>query len=348
MARILYGISGDGFGHATRSQEVIRHLQSSGHQVIIVSYDKGYQMLSKNFAVHKITGLRLKYEHNEVKYLATVAQNLINSPTNLKSLNRVLTLAKKFKPDLVITDFEPTVTLVANWLNLPLISLDNMHVLTKSQLDIPVKRRADYLAAKLVIRLMVVNASRYIALSFFPAESNSDKAIIVPPIIRQEIIDLKPSYHDHILVYLTAANVSLLPLLQATKMSYVIYGLDKSAIEGNLNFKNFGSRDYLTDLASARAIIATAGFSLVSEALYLAKPYLALTIKSQFEQFINGYYLQKLGYGLMTESLDAPTLQKFLKNIPKFAKKLQTYKSVGNQPAFEALDQAIEELLWSF
>jgi uncharacterized protein (TIGR00661 family) len=346
MARILYGISGDGFGHAARSQEVIRHLEQAGHKLLLVSYDRGYQMLSKSFTVHKITGLRLKYERNEVKYLATVAQNLINSPANLKSLNRVLALTKKFRPQLVITDFEPTVTLAANWLNLPLISLDNMHILTKAKLDIPAKHRANYLTAKLVIRLMVVNASRYIVLSFFPAKANSSKAIIAPPIIRQEILGLKPSYGEHILVYLTAGNsADILPILRASLGSYIIYGLNKTGTDGNLTFKNFGARDYLKDLANSRAIIATAGFSLVSEALYLAKPYLALTIKSQFEQFINGYYLQKLGYGMMTEVLDHNTLKKFLKALPRFTKKLAGYHSVGNQSAFKSLDQTIEELL---
>ena len=47
MARILYGIAGEGAGHASRSKEVIRYLQKKGHELRIVSYDKGYDILSK-------------------------------------------------------------------------------------------------------------------------------------------------------------------------------------------------------------------------------------------------------------------------------------------------------------
>jgi uncharacterized protein (TIGR00661 family) len=345
MARILYGISGDGFGHAARSQEVIRHLQSEGHQLLLVSYDKGYQMLSKSFSVRKISGLSLQYESNEVKYLGTITKNILNSRANLQSLDKVLSLTKKFKPDLVITDFEPTVTLTANWLGLPLISLDNMHVITKTRLEVPEKWRTSYLTTKLIIRLMVINASRYLILSFFPAPLTSDKAQLVPPLVRQEILQLKASLGQHILVYLTAANQSILPVLQASGANYIIYGLGKRPASGNLCFKDLGAKDYLKDLASAQAIIATAGFSLISEALYLGKPYLALPIKSQFEQLINAHYLQKLGYGLLAEKFDAPTLAKFLKNLDKFRRKLSGYKPTGNAPALAAVDQAIKELL---
>jgi UDP:flavonoid glycosyltransferase YjiC (YdhE family) len=39
---------------------------------------------------------------------------------------------------------------------------------------------------------------------------------------------------------------------------------------------------YLEELKACKAIIATAGFTLMSEALYLKKPYLALPLKGQF------------------------------------------------------------------
>src|SRR6185369_12152091 len=41
---------------------------------------------------------------------------------------------------------------------------------------------------------------------------------------------------------------------------------------------------FLRDLSGAKAVIANAGFSLISEGLYLDKPYLAIPVKNQFEQ----------------------------------------------------------------
>jgi uncharacterized protein (TIGR00661 family) len=44
-------------------------------------------------------------------------------------------------------------------------------------------------------------------------------------------------------------------------------------------------------------VIANSGFSLICEALYLGKPYLAIPVRHQFEQVLNAYYVDKMGYG---------------------------------------------------
>ncbi len=51
MAKILYGVAGQGSGHSIRSHEVISYLKSRGHDVKIVSHDTGYKNLSKDFEV---------------------------------------------------------------------------------------------------------------------------------------------------------------------------------------------------------------------------------------------------------------------------------------------------------
>ncbi len=345
MARILYGISGDGFGHSTRSKEAILHLQQSGHELCLVSYDKGYEMLSKVFPVEKISGLRLSYANNEVKFLSTVGNNLMKSKANVQSLEKVSKLAKKFKPDLVITDFEPTVNMVANWMDIPLISMDNQHVVTKAKIDVPERWLTDYLIAKLIIRVMVFGASKYIVLSFFDVEPNSSKAIIVPPIVRQEILNLNPTRGEHILVYLTAEDEKIIPALKDSREKYIVYGFDRTGREDNVIFKPYGDKDYLSDLETAKGIIATAGFSLMSEAFYLGKPFLAMPIKSTFEQMLNAHYLQKMDCGMMTEKFVYDDLTKFLSKLDVYSDKMLANRSTGNARAMSALDQAIKEIL---
>ena len=68
-------------------------------------------------------------------------------------------------------------------------------------------------------------------------------------------------------------------------------------------FKKPSMDGFLHDLAGCKAIIANAGFSLVSEALYLGKPYLAVPVQHQFEQIFNAYFLDKEGYGAFWEEL---------------------------------------------
>ena len=51
MARIVYGVSGEGSGHSSRAREMLTHLVSAGHQVKVVSYDRGYRNLKDDFDV---------------------------------------------------------------------------------------------------------------------------------------------------------------------------------------------------------------------------------------------------------------------------------------------------------
>ena len=68
MANILYGVNGEGSGHSTRAREVIFHLIRRGHNVHVVSFDRGFKNLSSDFEVTEVYGLRLAYVNNRVRY----------------------------------------------------------------------------------------------------------------------------------------------------------------------------------------------------------------------------------------------------------------------------------------
>jgi hypothetical protein len=76
MARILYGVSGEGSGHSSRALEMGRHLLNQGHEVKLVSYDRGFRSLSPHFDTLHIEGLHIVSENNRVRPLKTVWINL--------------------------------------------------------------------------------------------------------------------------------------------------------------------------------------------------------------------------------------------------------------------------------
>ncbi|MCX6779422.1 MAG: teichoic acid biosynthesis protein, partial [Candidatus Magasanikbacteria bacterium] len=127
MARIIYGVAGQGIGHASRSKIIIEHLLNQGHQVKVVSHDKGYENLSPFFEVSKITGLHITYKENQAKYLETLFSNIKKLPKLQKTFKQVSNLVANFKPQLIISDFEPITGLIANLNGIPLISIDNLH-----------------------------------------------------------------------------------------------------------------------------------------------------------------------------------------------------------------------------
>ena len=50
-------------------------------------------------------------------------------------------------------------------------------------------------------------------------------------------------------------------------------------------------------------MVGSAGQTLISEALYYGKPLIVFPIKQAFEQFLNAFYVEKLGYGRNSGSM---------------------------------------------
>ena len=76
MANIVYGVSGEGSGHSSRSREMITHLEQLGHVVKVVSYDRGYRNLRDDFDVFETEGLHISSSDNKVSKVKTFTENL--------------------------------------------------------------------------------------------------------------------------------------------------------------------------------------------------------------------------------------------------------------------------------
>ena len=42
--KIIYGISGEGFGHSSRAKEIIKFLEKNRHKVLIITYGRGIEI----------------------------------------------------------------------------------------------------------------------------------------------------------------------------------------------------------------------------------------------------------------------------------------------------------------
>jgi uncharacterized protein (TIGR00661 family) len=343
MANILYGVNGEGAGHSTRAKEVLTHLVSQGHNVHVASFDRGLQNLKEGFNVTEIYGFRFAYVNNRVRYKRTIAKNLLTVPHAAKSFSQLNELVEEEKINLVITDFEPLTCHIGHKLRLPVISIDNQHCLTNAEVSYPKQYRRDAAAAKLVTKLMTPRASAYLVISFFNAPIRKRNTFLFPPLLRQQILDARPSEGDHVLVYVTSPAPALAKLLGSVRCRFVAYGFGREGSDGNITFKKPSLDGFFSDLVSARAIIANSGFSLVTEALHLGKPYLAVPVSHQFEQIFNAYWLEKSGYGAYWEELNKERVESFLFNLPHYRVSLANYPRQGNQALLRKLDGLIRD-----
>src|SRR5262249_42304739 len=174
----------------------------------------------------------------------------------------------------------------------------------------------------------------------FAARAGGGGPSVSPPILRPEILAARASAGEHLLVYQTAeGNEGLASLLARAGVECRVYGLrrgiQEEQVEGNVRYRPFSEAGFVADLASARAAVAGGGFTLMGEAVSLGKPMLAIPVEHQFEQVLNGRWLERLGYGQMVERLSEPAqLATFLAVVPSCTERLSSYRQEGNRAIF--------------
>jgi uncharacterized protein (TIGR00661 family) len=345
MARIVYGVAGEGSGHSSRALEMASHLRDQGHDLWLVSYDRGYRNLKEDFRVFETEGLCIASEDNKVSVVKTFTENLKRLPEGHRRLQELRSdLFKQFQPDCVITDFEPMTAYLAHHYDIPLITIDNQHRMRYIKYECPSGLELESRVTKNIIRAMVPRPDVSLVTTFFFGEVRNERTFLFPPIVRCEVLSLNSQPGDHILVYVTSDFDSLLQQLRCfSRERFCVYGYDRSDQDGVLTFKPFSKDGFLHDLATAKAVIATAGFTLISEALCLKKPYLALPMQGQFEQQLNGYQLSQLEYGKSVDDVQPESIGDFLYRIPDFEARLSEYTAGDNSGIKSKLDELLAD-----
>ncbi len=361
--RILYGVVGEGMGHATRSKVTCEHLVERGHEVKIVVSGRAHGFLAKSFPdVVEIKGLTIRYVDNRMDRDGTLARNLVAAPGLIS--DNVATYYDEvvgFEPDVVFTDFDSFAFLFAKRHGLPIISIDNQQIISRCKHDAAIKKgvKVDYQMTKAFVRAKLPACDHYVITTFFEPPIRKkfrDTTTLVPPILRRAIIDAKrrAKVGDHVLVYQTSASDdSLLPsLAELEEHRFVVYGLkrhdqkSKTAAKTfpNCVVRDFSEEGFVADLAAAQAVVCNGGLSLIGEALYLGKPIFSVPVRNQFEQVMNARYLEELGYGLAADSIDPQLLRLFLRERDKYASRVARHKQDGNERLFEVEDELLRKI----
>jgi hypothetical protein len=135
---------------------------------------------------------------------------------------------------------------------------------------------------------------------------------------------------------------SFLKLLRSfSREQFIVYGYDRDDQDGSIVYKRFSKDGFLEDLASCKAVMATAGFTLMTESFYFRKPYLALPMHGQFEQELNAFWMAKLNYGINLRRIRSEAVGNFLYRLPDFEEKLNEYHAADNS----AIKAKLGELL---
>jgi uncharacterized protein (TIGR00661 family) len=336
-------------GHATRSRVLLEELVKR-HEVHIVVSGRAQEYLAKRFQnVHNIWGLSIHYEDNAVRNLQTVLHNVKGALSGWpKNIRTYFELMEKFRPDVVISDFESFSFLFGRNHFIPVISVDNIQIINRCEHDpsLLAGHEDSFEFTRAFVKSKLPGCFHYIISTFFFPKVRKERTTLVPPILRPEIIAAKAEPGEHLLVYQTStSNLALPEILKATRMPCRIYGLrrdnSEDVVDDNLVYRPFSEAGFIDDLRTARAVVAGGGFTVLSEAVYLRKPVLSQPVEKQFEQVLNALYVEKLGYGMYARALTPEAVQSFLARLPECEKALADYHQDGNVRTLATLDEKL-------
>ena len=354
--KILYGVVGEGMGHAMRSRVVLEHLVEQGHELNVMVSGRAHDFLQKRFeGVQKIHGLHMIYEENRVRPGKTLWSNVLAGSAGLpKNIAAYFEHLVQDKPDVVISDFESWTYLFAKTNGLPVLSIDNMQIINRCTHDDDLLEghRPSFELARAFVKSKLPFCDHYFITTFFRPPVRKERTSLHPPILRPEILAAasKRVRGDHLLVYQTGEGYgTLAETLSKTGLECRIYGMRRGItedqVEGNLRYRPFSEQGFIDDLATCRGVIAGGGFTTMGEAVFLRKPMLSVPLGGQFEQVMNARYLEKVGYGKGADSLDDPkTVMDFLAAVPRCEEALASYSQDGNNDLFKALDERLDRV----
>lgn len=337
MARIFYSMAGEGRGHAARVRTLVEHLRHE-HELWLFASDDAYDFLGQFYgpqAAHpevrlvRIPGLRYHYTRGRLDHAKSLRSALKYAvwemPRLVRAFRQRITAER---PDLAVSDFEPSLPRAARAERVPLVSLDHQHVLVACDLSSlpPALQRYAWLMGW-GVRWYYGGQTETIVSSFYapPLKRGWRHVRQVGPLIRPEVAAATPITGKYLLSYLRSQTPDrVLETLASAGLPVKVYGLGERPERGPLRFCPIHEQRFVDDLAGCLAVVCAAGNQLLSEALYLGKPVLAIPESQHHEQLINAHFLQQMGVGqwIALEEFQPDALQDFLERLETFRSRL--------------------------
>ena len=329
--RVLFIVQGEGRGHLTQAISLAQLLQTAGHEVVgaWVSVADGQPVApffreQFNAPIIAVEGPGLVYcpKTNALKVLATCGRALRKGRVFGRSMRQLRDAIQTEQPDVVVNFFELLggLTYARYRPSVPMVCVAHQCLGLHPDFPFPNGKWVQRLTFHWLIRLNGWGAHERLGLSFDQqADVPRQRLRVMPPLLRQEVTGLRPSHQPYVLAYTTQPGLQS-ALLEAHRerpdvsIRYFHAGVKEAQerMDDTLTCYRIDGQRYLEAMQHCQAVVTTAGFESLCEALYLGKPVLMIPQPNHYEQMGNALDGQRAGVGLASDSFDLNRLLDYL------------------------------------
>jgi uncharacterized protein (TIGR00661 family) len=322
--KYLFIVQGEGRGHMTQAVTLQNLLLKNGHEICVVLVGKSPRRVIPQFFHDNIKTQVLTYNSPNflvdkkgkgIRIFPTITYNLRHAFKFFKSIGFIRKQVKKHKPDIIINFYE----LLGGLFYLIFsprpthICIGHQFLVFHKDFEFPPGHQTDLFLFKLNTRFASFRAHHRLALSFRKMDDIPRKKIyVVPPLLRKEVLDMKPGKKDYILAYiLNDGYRSEISNWQKKYPDTVIHffsdgrqDIEQEEIQPNLFWHRIDAEKFMQYMKDCAAFASTAGFESICEAMYLGKPVLMVPTGGHFEQQCNAIDAKKAGAGISGDTFN--------------------------------------------
>lgn len=335
--KYLFIVQGEGRGHMTQAISLSEMLQRNGHEVVEVLVGKSKGRTVPDFFTQRVQAPVHTYEtpsfifnkdRKHINFLRTVLYNF--TPGRLAKYNKSIEFIheriKETKPDVVINFYEMLAGLshLRFREDLPFINIGHQYLLKHPGYQHGRGDTQGLLFLRIHTYVSSLSATKTLALSFYPMkDSLGERIAVVPPLLRNEVLEMTPSNGNFILGYMLNQGYEKEVREWHEKHPDVELHFfwdkreapEEFKVDKTLTFHKINDVKFLEFMRDCKGYITTAGFESVCEAMYLGKP--IMMIPAHIEQEVNAADAASIGAGIIGNSFNlTPLLDHLATNPP--------------------------------
>lgn len=319
--RFIIAVQGEGRGHLTQAIAIIHLLQEQGHEVCGVIAGTNPHKPLPDFFLKAISAplLQVKSPHftmnkkgSAIHMPATILHNLRRAGTYLDSLRKMRRFIEGHQPDILINLYEPLVALytLSYFRNFEIIAIAHQYIYLHEDFHFPNGFTMQGAFLKYYTKFTAIGAKKIMALSMYTLPNHpKSKLQVSPPALRRNLLRRTPAVEPFMLVYIINTHF-MAEIIQWHKqhpqVKLVCFTDNRDVkerykgtytIDENLVFHSLHQEKFLDLMARCSALVCTAGFESVCEALFLGKPVMLIPVEGHFEQLCNARDTERIGAG---------------------------------------------------